>query len=223
MRQMCGRIGRALSRTSSLRLQRRRCGHCCKRPRSVPIVFAIVADPVGAGYVESLARPGGNVTGFIVSNSRLQRKWSELLKEIAPGVTRVAVLCDPGYAPGSGSCGAIQAAGSVARSGIESGQRARRRRNRARRCGIRARSEWRPDRDGEPFTIAHRELIIALAARHAYPRSIHARYFVAAGGLISYGADFSTSTAARPATSTASSRARSRPTCRCRRRPSTNW
>ena len=84
-------------------------------------------------------------------------------------------------------------------------------------------AEWRPDRDGERVGGAHRDLIIALAARHKLPAVYSRRFFVAGGGLISYGPDCSTSTGARPATSTASSRARSRPTCRCRRRPSTSW
>ena len=77
--------------------------------RTVPIVFVIVADPVGAGFVESLARPGGNATGFTAFEYGLSAKWLELLKEIAPGVTRAAVLRDPAMASGIGQFGAIQA------------------------------------------------------------------------------------------------------------------
>ena len=75
----------------------------------MPIVFAIVADPVGAGFVESLARPGGNVTGFMQFEYSLSGKWLELLKEIAPGVTRVAVLRDPAITAGIGQFAVIQA------------------------------------------------------------------------------------------------------------------
>ena len=84
------------------------CGHCSSATRTVPIVFASVADPVGAGFVESLARPGGNVTGFMQFEYGISGKWLELLKEIAPGVTRVAVLRDPPYPAGSASLPSIQ-------------------------------------------------------------------------------------------------------------------
>ena len=117
--------------------------------RTVPIVFAIVADPVGAGFVDSLARPGGNATGFMHFEYGMSGKWLELLKEIAPGVTRAAVLRDPTNPAGIGQLRAHPGRGAVARGGGEPGQRARRRRDRARRHGLRARSEWRPDRDGE--------------------------------------------------------------------------
>ena len=82
---------------------RDRGGRCCRRRRTVPIVFAIVADPVGAGFVDSLARPGGNATGFMQFEYSMSAKWLELLKEIAPGVTRAAVLRDPAIPPGSAS------------------------------------------------------------------------------------------------------------------------
>ena len=77
--------------------------------RTVPIVFAVVTDPVGAGFVDSLARPGGNATGFMLFEYSMSGKWLELLKEIAPGVTRVAVLRDPARASGAGQFAAIQA------------------------------------------------------------------------------------------------------------------
>ena len=116
--------------------------------RTVPIVFVAVVDPVGAGFVESLARPGGNATGFTNFEYGLSGKWLELLKEIAPRVTRVAVLRDPALPAGIGQFGAIQIGGAVVRGGVEPDRRARRRRDRARRHGIRARPEWRPDRAG---------------------------------------------------------------------------
>jgi hypothetical protein len=112
--------------------------------RTVPIVFVTVIDPVGAGFVASLAQPDGNATGFTSYEYNMSGKWLELLKEIAPRVTRAAVLRDPAVASGIGRSGAVQI---VAGAG-EPGRRARCRRNRARRHCIRARFEWRPDRDG---------------------------------------------------------------------------
>ena len=117
--------------------------------RTVPIVFAVVIDPVGAGFVDSLARPGGNATGFMLFEYSMSGKWLELLKEIAPGVTRVAVLRDPAMPVRDRPVRRHPGRGAVARGGGEPGQRARRRRDRARRRGVRARSEWRSDRDGE--------------------------------------------------------------------------
>ena len=93
--------------------------------RTVPIVFVAVADPVGAGYVDSLSRPGGNATGFVLFDYSLSTKWLELLKQIAPGVTRAAVLRDPAI-PGVGQWGAISISRAVARHRGEPGQRARR-------------------------------------------------------------------------------------------------
>ena len=104
--------------------------------RTVPIVFVIVIDPVGAGFVESLARPGGNATGFTAFEYGMSGKWLELLKEIAPGVTRAAVLRDPAIAAGIGQFGADPGRGAVVRGGVEPGRRARRRRNRARHRGF---------------------------------------------------------------------------------------
>ena len=117
--------------------------------RTVPIVFAIVADPVGAGFVESLSRPGGNATGFMQFEYSLSGKWLELLKQIAPDVTRAAVFRDPAITAGIGQFAVIQ---SVAPSlGIEVSPVNVRdaARDRARRRGLRAHPEWRSDRDGE--------------------------------------------------------------------------
>ena len=105
----------------------------------MPIVFANVVDPVGAGFVASLARPGGNATGFTAFEYGISGKWLELLKEIAPRVTRAAVLRDPARGPGIGQFAAMQGGGAVARGGGEPGRCARRVRDRARRRGIRAR------------------------------------------------------------------------------------
>ena len=145
--------------------------------RTVPIVFVMVADPVGAGFVESLARPGGNATGFMQFEYSMSGKWLELLKQIAPGVTRVAVLRDPAIAVRDRPVRRDPGRGAVARRGGEPGQRARRRRDRARHRGLRARPEWRPDRDRRArWRSVHRDLIITLAARHRLPAVYPYRY-----------------------------------------------
>ena len=117
--------------------------------RTVPIVFVNVADPVGAGFVDSLSRPGGNATGFLQFEYGLSAKWLELLKEIAPGVTRAAVLRDPAITAGDRPIRRNPVRGVVGRGGGEPGQRARRQRDRARRHGLRAFRKWRSDRDDE--------------------------------------------------------------------------
>ena len=157
--------------------------------RTIPIVFALVADPVGAGYVESLARPGGNVTGFTTFEYALAGKWLELLKEIAPRTTRVAVLRDSTIAAGPAEFGAIQA---VAPShGTE--LRAVDMRNAGEiERGITvfaASSNGGLIITASAAATAHRELIIALAARHRLPAVYYAPYYVTGGGLISYGPD----------------------------------
>jgi putative tryptophan/tyrosine transport system substrate-binding protein len=157
--------------------------------RTVPIVFTAVADPVGAGFVDSLARPGGNATGFMQFEFSFAGKWLELLKEVAPSVTRAAVLRDPAISAGTGQLGAIQ---SVAPSlGIEVTP------VNLRDAGEieRAIAAFARSRNGgliltsSGLAVRHRELIIALAARHRLPAVYYRRYFVASGGLISYGFD----------------------------------
>jgi len=157
--------------------------------RTVPLVFAGVVDPVGAGYVDSLSRPSGNATGFVIFDYSLSTKWLELLKEIAPGVKRAAVLRDAGLTSGIGQFAVIQyIAPSV---GVEvTPIDARDVREMERALATFARS---PDGglvvSGSPLSIIHRELIIALAARHRLPTVYFLRRFVADGGLISYGSD----------------------------------
>jgi putative ABC transport system substrate-binding protein len=158
--------------------------------RSIPIVFAIVPDPVGAGFVESLAQPGGNATGFVSFEYGLSSKWLELLKEIAPRVTRAAVLRDPALASGTGQFGAIQSVSSSL--GVELSP-------------INVRSAPEIERaivefarfqnaglivTANALVSAHRDLIVALAVRHRLPAVYAARHFVSAGGLVSYGPDF---------------------------------
>jgi putative ABC transport system substrate-binding protein len=155
--------------------------------RTVPIVFVQIADPVGSGLVESLAQPGGNATGFTLFEYGLSGKWLELLKEVAPGVTRAAVLRDTSIPGGTGQLGAIQ---SVASSfGVE-----------LRPIGVRDAGEieravtaFAHGSNGGLIVTAsvlanvHRDLLITLAARHRMPAVYSDRVFVIAGGLISYG------------------------------------
>jgi putative ABC transport system substrate-binding protein len=157
--------------------------------RTVPIVFAQAVDPVGAGVVASLARPGGNATGFTTPDYGFSAKWVELLKEIAPGVSRVAVLRDATSSSGIGILGAIGAmAPSVGMEltpvGVSDGGEIER--------GVTAfarASNGGLIVTGNSLTIVHRELIIALAARHRLPAVYNLPLFAKDGGLISYGAD----------------------------------
>src|SRR5215475_1059516 len=158
--------------------------------RSVPIVFTIVPDPVGAGFVDSLQRPGGNATGFMGFEYNLGAKWLELLKEIAPAVTRVAVLRDPALASGPAQFAAIQTAAPSL--GVElTPVNVRDAGGIERDLSAFARS---PDRGmivtGSPLPVHSRDLMVALAARHRLPAVYITRFWVNAGGLISYGADF---------------------------------
>ena len=157
--------------------------------RTVPNVFVGIADPVGAGFVESLARPGGNATGFMTQEYGLAGKHLELLKEIVPGVTRVGVVRDSSSIAGIGQFGAIQ---SVAPSlKVELSPLGLRDKDEIER-GITAFAR-RPNSGlivtGTALTVLHRDLIIALAARHKLPAVYSFGYFARAGGLISYGAD----------------------------------
>ena len=158
--------------------------------RTVPIVFAIVPDPVGAGFVASLAQPGGNATGFMQFEYSLCGKWLELLKEIAPGVTRAAVVRDPAITAGIGQFAVIQAvAPSVGADVIPV--------NMGDAAEIeRAIAAFARSGNGGLILTAsalsevHRDLIIALAARHKLPAVYYVRHMVAGGGLISYGPNF---------------------------------
>jgi ABC-type uncharacterized transport system substrate-binding protein len=157
--------------------------------RTVPIVFVAVADPVGAGYVDSLSRPGGNATGFMLFDYGLSAKWLELLKQIAPSVTRAAVLRDPAITSGIGQFAVIQ---SVAPSvGVEvSPVDVRDAPEIERGVAAFARSgNGALIVVGSTLSLVHRELIIALAARHRLPAIYFQRAFVTGGGLISYGPD----------------------------------
>jgi putative ABC transport system substrate-binding protein len=157
--------------------------------RSVPIVFVNVVDPVGAGFVDSLAQPGGNATGFVLYEYGLSAKLLELLKDISPQLKRVAVLREPDVASGIGQLAVIQAAAPS--FGVE-----------VRPVGVRDADEIeravtafaRSSNGGlivtgSPLTALHRKLIIALVARHRLPAVYPFRYFPTSGGMISYGPD----------------------------------
>src|SRR5215510_5158535 len=157
--------------------------------RTMPIVFVAASDPVGAGYVDSLSRPGGNATGFVLFDYSLSTKWLELLKQIVPGVTRAAVLRDPAISSGVGQWGAIQSAAPAL--GVEvSPVNVRDAPEIERGVAAFARSgNGGLIVTGSPLAFLHRELIIALAARHKLPTVYFSRQFVTDGGLISYGPD----------------------------------
>jgi putative tryptophan/tyrosine transport system substrate-binding protein len=157
--------------------------------RTVPIVFTVVADPVGAGFVDSLARPGGNATGFITFEYGLAAKWLELLKEIAPGTTRAAVLRDPAITSGIGQFAAIQtAAPSLGMEIVPVNVRDAGEIERAVATFARV-GNGGLIATGSPLTQLHRDLIIMLTARHKLPAVYANRFFVADGGLMSYGPD----------------------------------
>jgi putative tryptophan/tyrosine transport system substrate-binding protein len=158
--------------------------------RTVPIVFAIVPDPVGAGFVDSLARPGGNATGFVSFDYGISGKWLELLKEIAPGVRRAAVLRDPAITAGIGQWGAIQtAAPSLGLEVSPLNVRDAAEIERAIMAFARS-SNGGLIVTGSALSNIHRKLIITLAAHYRLPAVYFERFFVTAGGLISYGPDF---------------------------------
>jgi ABC-type uncharacterized transport system substrate-binding protein len=165
-------------------------GPLLEATRSIPIVFALVPDPVAAGFVDSLARPGGNATGFINFEYGISAKWLELLKEVSPGVKRVGVIRDPTLAVGAGQFGAMQ---SVAPSlGVELSP-------------LQVRDAAEIERTviafahspgggiivtGSALAIARRDLIVMLAARHKLPAIYFERVFAVGGGLMSYGPVF---------------------------------
>jgi ABC-type uncharacterized transport system substrate-binding protein len=165
-------------------------GPLLRATRAVPIVFVNVADPVGAGFVVSLARPGGNATGFTSYEYGIGAKWLELLKDIAPRVTRVAVLRDPAISTGIGQFGAIQSMASSL--GVEINP-----------VDVRDAGEIEhaltafarsPNGSllvtGSGLAVVHRDVIVALAARYKLPAVYYTRFFAVGGGLISYGPDF---------------------------------
>jgi putative ABC transport system substrate-binding protein len=194
-----------------------------KVTRTLPVVFVGVADPVGAGLVDNLARPGGNTTGFMEFEYSLSGKWLELLKQVAPSVKRAAVLRDAANPAGIAQFGAIRATASSLgldvtpidthdASEIE-----------------RAIAAFARSSNGGLIVTpsaevsVHRELIITLAAQHKLPAVYAFRFDVADGGLISYGPDLVDEFRRSPTMSIASSKGRNLLTFQYRRRPSTRW
>jgi ABC-type uncharacterized transport system substrate-binding protein len=157
--------------------------------RTVPIVFTQTADPVGAGFVASLSRPGGNATGFTNFEYGVSGKWLEILREVVPRITRAAVLRDASNPAGTGQWGAIQAVASPL--GVEISPIDVRERGEIER-GVTAFATGSNSGlivSSSGFAILHRELIIALAARHRLPAVYPFRFYAIGGGLISYGPD----------------------------------
>jgi putative ABC transport system substrate-binding protein len=166
-------------------------GQILRATHTVPIVFTIVPDPVGSGFVSSLAQPGGNATGFLQFEYGLSGKWLELLKQIAPSLTRAMVLWDPAITAGIGQFAIIQSVATSA--GVD-----------VRPVNLSDAGEIesaitafaRSPNGGlvvtaSAWSVVRRDLIIALAARHKLPAVYPNRFFVTSGGLISYGTDFS--------------------------------
>ena len=165
-------------------------GQLLQATRTVPIVFPVVSDPVAAGFVDSLARPGGNATGFMLLEYSQSGKWLELLKQIAPGLKRAAVIRNPAASGGIGEFGAIQSAAPALNVEV---------------IPINVRDANEIERTIAAFARAsngglivtssglaanHRDLIVTLAAQYKLPAIYFERSFVAAGGLMSYGPDF---------------------------------
>ena len=164
-------------------------GSALQATRSIPVVFGLVPDPVGSGFVNSLARPGGNATGFTTFDYGIGAKWLELLKEIAPNVTRAGVIRDPTVAAGLGMWGAIQSASPA--TGIEVSPINMTDADEIERA-IAAFAQA-PNGSlivtGSALTVRHRDLIISLAARRKLPAIYYDPYDVAVGGLVAYGVD----------------------------------
>jgi ABC-type uncharacterized transport system substrate-binding protein len=157
--------------------------------RTVPIVFPIAGDPVGAGLVESLARPGGNATGFMTFEYSLSGKWLELLKQIAPGTTRAAILRDPTQGAGTGLFAAIQAVAPSLRIEVTPvNMRVAEEIERAVTAFARSPNGGMVVTAGAS-AIVHGDLILALATRHRLPAVYYERFYAVAGGLMSYGPD----------------------------------
>ena len=185
--------------------------------RTVPIVFTIVPDPVGLGFVDSLARPQGNITGFLSFEYGISGKWLEILKQVSTSITRAAVIRDPAIAVGVGQFAGVASVGPalgveiVAVNVSDPGDE-----------NVLSAFARSPNGGmvvtGSASALMNRDLIVKLAAHHRLPAIYYERSFVTAGGLIPMGLILLTSIVAPRDTLTASSKARSRATCLCKRR-----
>jgi putative ABC transport system substrate-binding protein len=190
--------------------------------RAIPVVFTIVPDPVGAGFVDSLAHPGGNATGFSQFEYGLSGKWVELLKEIAPQVTRAAVLREPGLTAGVAQFAALQAVApslgvELVALNVRDGAQIER--------SVAAFAHSSTDGmivTSSPLAAVHRKLIVALAARHKLPAVYAVRYMTAAGGLLSYGPDFVDQYRHAAGYVGRILKGEKPPICRCKRQPNTS-
>ena len=164
-------------------------GPLLQATRTVPVVFPLLGDPVAAGFVESLARPGGNATGFAIFEYSMTGKYLEFLKEIAPGVTRAAVLRDHSLTSGTGQFAAIQAVASSVR--VEVSPISVRDAGEIERgiAGFARSSNGGLIVTGSALASVHRDLIVTLAAQHKLPAVYPNRIYATLGGLISYGPD----------------------------------
>jgi len=165
-------------------------GPLLQATRTVPVVFPIASDPVGAGFVESLARPGGNATGFLSTEYSMAAKWLELLKEIAPHITRAAVLRDGTQVAGTAQFAAMQTVAPSLRVEITPvNTRDAAEIERGLTAFVRSPGGGLVAASG-PGVVGNRDLIVKLAARHKLPAVYYERFFVRGGGLASYGPDF---------------------------------
>jgi putative ABC transport system substrate-binding protein len=160
-----------------------------KRTRAVPIVFTDVPDPIGAGFVDGMAKPGHNVTGFMLFEYGMSGKWLELLKQIAPDVTQVAVLRDPSMTAGVGQFAAIQAVAPLMRIELRPFDVRDPPEIERALVSFAAGSNGGLIVTSSPSAARHRDLIVRLAARHRVPAVYSFRYYVTDGGLMSYGPD----------------------------------
>jgi putative ABC transport system substrate-binding protein len=199
-------------------------GPLLQATRTVPIVFPIVGDPVGAGFVDSLARPGGNATGFMSFEYSLSGKWLELLKQIAPHVTQAAVLRDAATMSGPAQFSVIQAVAPSLRVEVNP---------------INMRDDGEIEQAVAAFARSstsgglivtasgpatrHRDLIVTLAARHKLPAVYSNRVHVTGGGLLSYGPDITDQYRRAAGYVDRILKGENQPTYQCKRRPGTSW
>jgi putative ABC transport system substrate-binding protein len=157
--------------------------------RTVPIVFVLVPDPVGAGFVSNLARPGGNITGFSQFDYSIAAKWLALLKEIAPNTTRAAVLRDPAIGAGIGQWATIQSVSSAIGVEVSPISLADAGEMESAIAAFARNPNGALIATGSALTVVRRDLIVSLATRYRLPAVYYERYYVAAGGLMSYGSN----------------------------------